>query len=157
MAPLPSTGCQLYRRENDSIAIPCLAVGWLPRHPLTASPWKDFIAIRCRTVTWLLCHLLDACCITVLSPDLRKENPRGENPMGRLSLSAGHWLIQRCLTSRLFCTLPETLSVSFSRMYEKALVVSYTGKFYLFLPRGPVVDWAFNWHVMSEASQVAYR
>jgi len=63
---------------------PC-AVWWLPRHPLTASSWKDFIAIRCRTVTWLPRHPLDACCIAVLSSGLRKENPRGENPMGRLS------------------------------------------------------------------------
>ena len=29
------------------ITILCLAVGWLPCHPLTASPWIDFIAIRC--------------------------------------------------------------------------------------------------------------
>jgi len=85
MAPLPSAERQLYHRENESIAICCLAVGWLPRHPLTASLWKDFIAIRCRTVTWLPRHPLDGCCIAVLSLGLRKETPRGENPMGRLS------------------------------------------------------------------------
>jgi len=76
MAPSPSAGRQLYRRENDSIAIHCLAVGWLPRQPLTIKPWKNFIAIRCRTVTWFLRHSLDACYITVLSPGLRKKNPR---------------------------------------------------------------------------------
>jgi hypothetical protein len=84
MASSPSAGRQLYRRENDSILIRCLAVGWLARHPLTASPWKDFIAIRCCTVTWLPCHPLDAYCIAVLSPGLRKENPRREKPVGRL-------------------------------------------------------------------------
>jgi hypothetical protein len=53
MAPSPFAGRQLYRRENDSIAI------------------------RCRTVTWFLRHSLDACYIDVLSPGLSKENPRG--------------------------------------------------------------------------------
>jgi len=42
MAHSPSAGRQLYRRENDSIAIRCLAVGWLHRHPLDDS----YIAVR---------------------------------------------------------------------------------------------------------------
>jgi hypothetical protein len=55
------------------------AVGWLPRHPHTAFPWKDFIAIRCRTVTWLPC-LPSAGRMLYRSTIAR--SPQGEPPRG---------------------------------------------------------------------------
>jgi hypothetical protein len=58
MAPSPSAGRQLYRCENDSTAIRCLTVGWLPCYLLTTSPWKDFLTIRCFAVRRLSQSLL---------------------------------------------------------------------------------------------------
>jgi len=152
MAPSPSAGRQLYRRENDSIAIRCLAVGCPPRHPFTASHWKDFYAIRFRTVTWLPRHPLDSYYIPVLSPGLRKENPRGENPVGRLSRypldykALSHfWKVRHSSRQRYpSLSFEYTRKLWWSRTQECSISTV-------------AVAWPFNWHVTSEASQVAYR
>ena len=84
--------------------------------------------------------------------------------MGRLSSGRLHPLATKhCLysglTSRMYGALPDdTICLFLSRMYEKALVVEYTGMFHLFLawhhpagcPFKPVAE-----AVTSEASQVA--
>jgi hypothetical protein len=128
--PSPSSRCLAVSWLPRQLDASCIAVrmtpspsavGWLCRHPLTASPWKDFIAIRCRTVTSLPRHPLDACCIAVLSSGLRKANPRGENPVGRLfpySLDIGLYSVVSLLAcSTLFQTM---LSVSFFRMVRES-------------------------------------
>jgi hypothetical protein len=91
--------------QNPSLSSRCLAVIWLPRHPLTASLWHGSLAIRslphrdmapspsahCLAMTWLPRHPLVACGITVLSLHLPKETPGEGNSMDRLSFR--HWTL----------------------------------------------------------------
>jgi hypothetical protein len=120
MAPSPSAGRQLYRRENDSIAMRCgvapppsaqgLVVERLHRHPLShcdmaPSPSAGRVLYRCTIAR---------------SP---QGEPRGEKPVGRPSrypLDIGLYsigLLYRVVSLVAYSTLfLTTLSVSFESM-----------------------------------------
>ena len=102
-SPLHYKLCRLWAQEsvagelqNPSLSSRCLAVIWLPRHPLIASPWEDCRTLRSlaiaivRVPTGILPRYpLVACCFAVLSLCLRKETPREENSVGKLSSRRG--------------------------------------------------------------------
>jgi len=106
MAPSP-TGRQLYRRDNDSIAIRCgvalspsahcLAVERLHRHPLShcdiaPSPSAGRLLYR-----------------STIARSPQGEPPRGEpeNPVGRLTIRWTLGLYSVVSLSRMFGTLPD--------------------------------------------------
>jgi hypothetical protein len=148
MAPSPSAGCLLYRRENDSIAIRC---GVAP------SP-----SAHCLAMERLHRHSLSHCDMAP-SPSAGRQlyrsiarSPQGE-PRG-YTLTIRWTFTYIALSHFLECSalFQTTLSVSFectSKIWWSRTLecpVSYS--------HGIVaVACPFNWHVTSEASQVAYR
>ena len=149
---------------DGSLTIRYLAGTWLPSHLLAVSPWDGSLA------THSLSHRGKTSSPSASRPlRLHKEIPSlsarhlavrrfpaGRPPVGRLfsgrlllvdypPLADGHCL--NSAISLLECTalFQTALSLSFFRMSEKALVVEYTGMFYLFLARHHSWGWPLNW------------
>jgi len=162
-SPLHYKPCCLWAQElvadehlNPSLSSHCLAVAWLPCHPLdvsciavrmTPSPfpvslWGGSLAIHSlphhgktsSPSAVALWHGSFAICWTPAVSLYYRPISARRTPEGRTlwvdscyPLDIGLYSVVSLLKcSALFQT---TLSVSFSRMYEKALVVLYTGMF----------------------------
>jgi len=92
------------------------------------------------SITVSLVHTEHILLLAAATPTARQ--PKDLQP----PLAAGHWVIKHCITSRMYGTLPDdAIRLFLSRMYEKSLVVEYTGMFYLFLARHLLLSVPLNW------------